>query len=39
MTEQQDILEKEMKSWAEGYEQVDDICAIGVVVENSISDE
>jgi serine phosphatase RsbU (regulator of sigma subunit) len=35
MTEQQDIVENEMKSWAEGYEQVDDICVIGVVVEVS----
>ena len=32
MSEQQEILEKEMNSWAEGYEQVDDICVIGVVV-------
>lgn len=37
MTEQQEVLEKEMKTWAEGYEQVDDICVIGVVVD--VSDE
>ena len=33
MKEQQEVLEQEMKSWSEGYEQVDDICVIGVVVE------
>jgi sigma-B regulation protein RsbU (phosphoserine phosphatase) len=32
MAQQQEVLEKEMNSWAEGYEQVDDICVIGVVV-------
>jgi serine phosphatase RsbU (regulator of sigma subunit) len=33
MNEQHELLDKEMKSWAEGYEQVDDICVIGVLVE------
>ena len=35
MTEQQEVLEQEMKAWSKGYEQVDDICVIGVVVEVS----
>ncbi|MEX1192836.1 MAG: SpoIIE family protein phosphatase [Brumimicrobium sp.] len=33
MSDQKDVLENEMKIWAKGYEQVDDICVIGVLVE------
>lgn len=33
MEEQKEILEKQMLEWADGYEQVDDICVIGVTVK------
>lgn len=35
MREQQEILEKRMREWSAGYEQVDDICVIGVTLEGN----
>ncbi|PKR80491.1 hypothetical protein CW751_08935 [Brumimicrobium salinarum] len=33
MQEQQELLENTMKKWAEGHEQIDDICVIGLTIE------
>jgi len=32
MNEQKDILQKEIETWMTGYEQVDDMCVIGIKV-------
>ena len=34
MEEQKDYLEKRMREWSDGYEQVDDICVMGVTIIN-----
>jgi len=33
MEEQREILEKRMIEWKQGYEQIDDICVMGVTVK------
>lgn len=35
MEDQRKILEEQMLAWKEGYEQIDDICVIGVTVDES----